>query len=101
MVANPYFPNLLLRGDSFFTRFHTARVAALANTVPLMPPAYVKPYVKRQKNDAAICEAVTRAKMRSVEKGPTAVKPRAMRQLTTRTPLGSSLASKARSKTGA
>jgi transposase len=30
----------------------------------LMPPAYVKPYVKRQKNDAtdaeAICEAVTR-----------------------------------------
>ena len=31
-----------------------------------MPPAYVKPYVKRQKNDAAdaeaICEAVTAAK---------------------------------------
>jgi len=36
-----------------------------------MPPAYVKPYVKRQKNDAAICEAVTRAKMRSVEKAHT------------------------------
>ena len=37
----------------------------------LMPPAYVKPYVKRQKNDAtdaeAICEAVTRANMRFVE----------------------------------
>ena len=36
----------------------------------LMPPAYVKPYVKRQKNDAtdaeAICEAVTRANMRFV-----------------------------------
>ena len=35
------------------------------------PPAYVKPYVKRQKNDAtdaeAICEAVTRANMRFVE----------------------------------
>ena len=35
-----------------------------------MPPAYVKPYVKRQKNDAAdaeaICEAVTRANMRFV-----------------------------------
>jgi len=33
-----------------------------------MPPAYVKPYVKRQKNDAtdaeAICEAVTRPNMR-------------------------------------
>ena len=36
-----------------------------------MPPAYVKPYVKRQKNDTAdaeaICEAVTRATMRFVE----------------------------------
>ena len=36
-----------------------------------MPPSYVKPYVKRQKNDAAdaeaICEAVTRASMRFVE----------------------------------
>jgi transposase len=36
-----------------------------------MPPAYVKPYVKRRKNDAAdaeaICEAVTRANMRFVE----------------------------------
>jgi transposase len=36
-----------------------------------MSPAYVKPYVKRQKNDAAdteaICEAVTRANMRFVE----------------------------------
>jgi transposase len=44
---------------------------ALGHTVRLMPPAYVKPYVKRQKNDAAdaeaICEAVTRANMRFVE----------------------------------
>ena len=36
---------------------------SLGHTVRLMPPAYVKPYVKRQKNDAtdaeAICEAVT------------------------------------------
>jgi len=35
-----------------------------------MPPAYVKPYVKRQKNDMvdaeAICEAVTRANVRPV-----------------------------------
>ena len=35
-----------------------------------MPPAYVKPYVKRRKNDAAdaeaICEAVTRSNMRFV-----------------------------------
>src|ERR1700759_1957577 len=43
---------------------------ALGHTVRLMPPAYVKPYVKRQKNDTAdaeaICEAVTRANMRFV-----------------------------------
>src|SRR6202162_5576696 len=43
---------------------------ALGHTVRLMPPAYVKPYVKRQKNDAAdaeaICEAVTRVNMRFV-----------------------------------
>jgi len=36
-----------------------------------MPPAYVKPYVKRQKNDPAgaeaICEAVGRPTMRFVE----------------------------------
>src|SRR4029077_17694908 len=43
-------------------------VQALGHTVRLTPPAYVKPYVKRQKNDAAdaeaICEEVTRANMR-------------------------------------
>jgi transposase len=43
---------------------------ALGHTVRLMPPADVKPYVKRHKNDAsdaeAICEAVTRANMRFV-----------------------------------
>ena len=54
------------------TSHHWSReIAALGHTVRLMPPAYVKPYVKRQKNDAAdaeaICEAVTRANMRFVE----------------------------------
>ncbi|MET3997581.1 transposase [Bradyrhizobium sp. S3.9.2] len=43
---------------------------ALGHTVLLMPQAYVKPYVKRQKNDStdaeAICEAVTRPNMRFV-----------------------------------
>ena len=43
---------------------------ALGHTVRLMPAAYVKPYVKRQKNDAtdaeAICEAVMRPTMRFV-----------------------------------
>jgi transposase len=45
-------------------------LTALGHRVRLMPPAYVKPYVKRHKNDAAdaeaICEAVTRANMRFV-----------------------------------
>ena len=45
-------------------------ITKLGHTVRLMPPAYVKPYVKRNKNDAAdaeaICEAVTRPSMRFV-----------------------------------
>ena len=53
------------------TSHHWSRaLTALGHTVRLMPPAYVKPYVKRQKNDAAdaeaICEAVTRTNMRFV-----------------------------------
>ena len=43
-------------------------LAALGHTVRLMPPSYVKAYLKRSKNDAddatAICEAVTRPSMR-------------------------------------
>ena len=46
------------------------QLLALGHTVKLMPPAYVKPYLKRQKNDAAdaeaICEAVQRPNMRFV-----------------------------------
>ena len=42
----------------------------LGHTVKLMPPSYVKAYLKRSKNDAndaeAICEAVTRPSMRFV-----------------------------------
>jgi transposase len=45
-------------------------ISALGHEVKLMPPAYVKPYVKRGKNDMAdaeaICEAVTRLTMRFV-----------------------------------
>lgn len=45
-------------------------IGALGHTVKLMPPAYVKAYVKRGKNDAsdaeAICEAVQRPTMRFV-----------------------------------
>ena len=43
---------------------------ALGHDVRLMPPQFVKPYVKRQKNDAAdaeaICKAVQRPTMRFV-----------------------------------
>lgn len=46
------------------------QLQALGHEVRLMPPAYVKAYVKRNKNDAAdaeaICEAVKRPTMRFV-----------------------------------
>ena len=42
-------------------------LARLGHTVKLIPPSYVKAYLKRSKNDAAaICEAVTRPSMRFV-----------------------------------
>jgi transposase len=45
-------------------------IGDLGHEVRLIPPAYVKPFVKRQKNDAAdaeaICEAVQRPNMRFV-----------------------------------
>ena len=54
------------------TAHHWARTFEnMGHQVRLMPPAYVKPYVKTQKNDAAdaeaICEAVTRPTMRFAE----------------------------------
>jgi transposase len=52
------------------SHYWSRELQALGHTVRLMPPAYVKPYVKRQKNDTAdaeaICEAVTRPNMRFV-----------------------------------
>lgn len=50
--------------------FWGRELAALGHEVRLMPPQYVKAYVRRQKNDAAdaaaICEAVGRPSMRFV-----------------------------------
>jgi len=65
-------PPCLVGIEACASSHHWSReLKAFGHTVRLMPPAYVKPYVKRQKNDAAdaeaICEAVTRANMRFVE----------------------------------
>jgi transposase len=70
----PFFaklPPCLVGMEACGTSHHWAReLAALGHEVRLMPPAYVKPYVKRGKTDAndaeAICEAVTRPTMRFV-----------------------------------
>jgi transposase len=64
-------PPCLVGIEACASSHHWSReLQALGHAVRLMPPAYVKPYVKRQKNDAtdaeAICEAVTRANMRFV-----------------------------------
>ena len=39
-------------------------IAELGHTVRLVPPVYVKPFVKRQKNDAADAEAIAEAASR-------------------------------------
>ena len=70
----PFFaklPRCLVGMEACGTSHHWAReLTKLGHEVRLMPPAYVKPYVKRGKTDAndaeAICEAVTRPTMRFV-----------------------------------
>ena len=64
-------PPCLVGIEACASAHHWSReLQALGHTVRLMPPAYVKPYVKRHKNDVtdaeAICEAVTRPNMRFV-----------------------------------
>lgn len=52
------------------SHFWAREIGKLGHTVKLMPPQYVKPYVKTNKNDVAdaeaICEAVSRPSMRFV-----------------------------------
>ena len=70
----PFFrklPGCVIGIEACATAHHWGReLVALGHEVKLMPPRYVKPYVKRNKNDAAdaeaICEAVTRPTMRFV-----------------------------------
>ena len=64
-------PSCLVGIEACASAHHWSReLQALGHTVRLMPPAYVKPYVKRHKNDAtdaeAICETITRPNMRFV-----------------------------------
>ena len=69
-----YFVNLkpcLIGMEACGSAHHWARkLEGFGHTVKLMPPQYVKPYVKTNKNDAAdaeaICEAVTRPNMHFV-----------------------------------
>src|SRR6266853_5081696 len=61
----------MLLVDERSSSHHWSReLQALGHTVRLIPPAYVKPFVKRQKNDMAdaeaICEAAQRPTMRFV-----------------------------------
>jgi transposase len=70
----PFFeklPPCLVGIEACATSHYWAReIGRLGHEVKLMPAQYVKPYVKRQKNDMAdaeaICEAVTRPNMRFV-----------------------------------
>ena len=64
-------PRALVGMEACHTAHHWGReLTRLGHEVRLMPPQFVKPYVKSHKNDAAdaeaICEAVTRPTMRFV-----------------------------------
>jgi len=71
----PFFTKLgpcLIGMEACSTSHYWGReLTALGHDVKLIPPVYVKPYIKRGKSDAAdaeaICEAVTRPTMRFVE----------------------------------
>src|SRR5665213_3896187 len=64
-------PRCVVAMEACASAHHWAReIAALGHETRLIPPAYVKPFVKRQKNDMAdaeaICEAAQRPTMRFV-----------------------------------
>ena len=64
-------PPCIVAMEACASSHHWAReIGKLGHEVKLVPPIYVKPFVKRQKNDAAdaeaICEAASRPTMRFV-----------------------------------
>src|SRR4051812_16925425 len=66
----PFFsklPPCLIGMEACGTSHHWAReLVGLGHEVRLMPPAYVKPYVKRGKTDAGDAEAICEASKRAV-----------------------------------
>ena len=64
-------PHCLVAMEAYASAHYWGReIGELGHQVKIMPPRYVKAYVKRQKNDAsgaeAICEAASRPTMRFV-----------------------------------
>ncbi len=58
-------PKCVVAMEACATAHYWAReIGKLGHEVRLLPPAYVKPFVKRQKNDAADAEAIVEAAMR-------------------------------------
>jgi len=64
----PFFakqPRCVVAMEACASAHHWAReIAALGHEARLIPPAYVKPFVKRQKNDMADAEAIAEASQR-------------------------------------
>lgn len=55
-------PRCIVAMEACATAHYWAReIGKLGHEVRLLPPAYVKPFVKRQKNDAADAEAIVEA----------------------------------------
>src|SRR5690349_7791263 len=58
-------PRCTVAMEACGSAYHWAReIGRLGHGVRLIPPAYVKPFVKRQKNDAADAEAICEAAQR-------------------------------------